>query len=93
VVVAAEGYPDAYQKGLKTAPLPSCPQDQVLIFHSSTTLDADKNILTGGGRCFTVVGLGQNILKASCLAYEAAAKVNFPGAWFRRDIGKKFFLE
>jgi phosphoribosylamine--glycine ligase len=93
VVIAAPGYPGEYEKGLPLEPLPVCPEEKLLIFHSSTTLDSQGRILTGGGRCFTVVGLGQNIFKASSLAYEAAPKVRFPGAWFRKDIGKKFFME
>ena len=50
-------------------------------------------MLTNGGRCFTVVGIDQNIIKAYVKAYEAAAKITFEGAWYRNDIGKKFFID
>lgn len=93
VVVASGGYPGNYKKNIKVAPLPAYPEEQVLVFHAATKTDKDGHILTGGGRCFTVVGLGKNTLTASSRAYEAVPKVAFSGAWFRKDIGKKFFMD
>ncbi|MBI9103334.1 MAG: phosphoribosylamine--glycine ligase [Spirochaetales bacterium] len=91
VVVAAEGYPGDYEKGLKVKPIPVFPEDSNLVFHASTVTNENRDVLTSGGRCFTVVGLGQNILNARTRAYEAVARVNFSGSWFRSDIGKKYF--
>ena len=92
VVIASEGYPDSYRKEMPVAPLPVSTGTKTLVFHASTMRTDSGSILTGGGRCFTVVGLGENILKASAAAYEAAPNVTFPGSWYRRDIGKKFFI-
>ncbi|MFA6690316.1 MAG: phosphoribosylglycinamide synthetase C domain-containing protein, partial [Sphaerochaetaceae bacterium] len=44
-----------------------------------------------GGRCMTVVGMGANILEANQKAYEAVEQIHFDGAWYRKDIGNKFF--
>jgi phosphoribosylamine-glycine ligase len=40
-----------------------------------------------------VVGFGSNLLSARVKAYSAAPEVRFEGAWFRPDIGKKFFID
>jgi phosphoribosylamine--glycine ligase len=93
VVIAAEGYPGPYKKGIKTSSMGQFRTEDALIFHASTTRDNDNNILTGGGRCFSAVGFGNNLLNASRKAYKAAESVEFDGAWFRSDIGKKFFIE
>lgn len=91
VVVAAGGYPGSYDIETPVKPIPTYPEKDVLIFHSSTTEDENGKLITGGGRCFTCVGIGSNILKANARAYEAVKGVNFEGSWYRHDIGKKFF--
>ena len=91
VVIAAGGYPGSYEKGTPVKPIPSYPENDALIFHASTTEDENGKVLTGGGRCFTCVGIGSNSLKANARAYEAVKGVNFEGCWHRGDIGKKFF--
>lgn len=93
VVVASKGYPDAYKAGLRVASLPPFSSGDVLVFHASTKTDSNGRLVTGGGRCFTVVGLGTNLLNANVRAYEAAAKVVFEGAWYRKDIGRKYFID
>ncbi|MFA5448812.1 MAG: phosphoribosylglycinamide synthetase C domain-containing protein, partial [Sphaerochaeta sp.] len=46
---------------------------------------------TTGGRCVTVVGIGYNIMNANKNAYKGVEHVHFEGAWYRKDIGDKFF--
>jgi len=65
----------------------------VRIFHAGTVLEDDGVLRTRGGRCFTVVSVGDDYFSAHGIALEAARRVSFDGAWFRDDIGKKFFLE
>lgn len=91
VVVAAGGYPGSYKTDIPVSPIPSYPEKDALIFQSSTTEDENGKLRTGGGRCFTCVGIGSNGLKANARAYEAVKGVNFEDSWYRRDIGKKFF--
>lgn len=90
VVVAAPGYPSDYPRDLPVNDLPSPPEHEALVFHASTTL-RDNHVRTGGGRCFTVVGIGPEILTARSRAYTTAKDVVFPGSWFRPDIGGRIF--
>jgi len=93
VVVAAQGYPGAYETGIPVKPIPVFPESDAVVFHASTGTNDNNQVITGGGRCFTVVGIGQNILNANVRAYEAIKRIDFDGAWHRSDIGKKFFTE
>jgi phosphoribosylamine--glycine ligase len=93
VVIASPGYPGPYPKDIPVDPIPSFPQNEHLVFHASTTRDAEGRVRTHGGRCFTVVGFGNSILSASVKSYEAAKQIHFEGAWYRPDIGRKFFVE
>ncbi len=91
VVVAAEGYPGPYEKGLPVDPLREPPEDEAVLYHASTRLSPDRQVLTGGGRCFTVTGFGADLKSAAAAAYRHIDKIKFKGAWYRRDIGKRFF--
>ena len=91
VVVASGGYPGEYKKNLPVKPIPVYPEKDALIFHASTIEGEDNRVLTGGGRCFTCVGIGPNILKANARAYESVKGISFEGSWYRKDIGRKFF--
>lgn len=93
VVVASGGYPGSYKKGMIVEPIPYLPEKENLVFHASTTMDEEGNVYTGGGRCFTAVGFSNDLLHATSKAYEAVKKVSFEGSWYRKDIGKKFFME
>ena len=90
VVVAAEGYPGNYEKGLTVSRLPSHPEDEALVFHASTAMHHGR-LVTGGGRCFTAVGIGRELLNARSRAYSAARGITFPGSWYRPDIGARIF--
>ena len=61
---------------------------EALLFHASTARDPDGRLRTGGGRCFTAVGLGETWEAARDSAYATAKAVRFEGAWYRPDIGK-----
>ena len=93
VVIAAGGYPGKYAKGNVVHYMPLFRDDLVVIFHASTGRDKENNIITGGGRCFSVVGLGKDFAEASKYAYIAADEVYFKDCFHRSDIGKKFFEE
>ncbi len=85
VVVAAPGYPEAYPKDL----LVDLGKAEGYLFHASTWKDAAGGLRTGGGRCFTAVGVGQGWEAARSRAYDLARHVKFEGAWCRPDIGDK----
>ncbi|MGA2975729.1 MAG: phosphoribosylamine--glycine ligase [Spirochaetia bacterium] len=90
VVVASRGYPDHSETGAVVSPIPPQGEKNSLLFHASTARDAEGSLRTGGGRCFTAVGIGADLREASARAYTAAESVRFDGAWYRRDIGLKF---
>jgi phosphoribosylamine--glycine ligase len=58
-----------------------------MIFHAGTTRKNGK-IVTNGGRVLGVTALAETVERASALASEAAAKIHFDGAFYRRDIGR-----
>ena len=90
VVVASRGYPESAETGARVAPIPELPARQSLIFHASTYRDPDGAVRVGGGRCFTAVGLGDDLGAAAENAYKAAERIHFDGGWYRGDIGGKF---
>ncbi len=91
VVIASENYPVSNGGEHRTVSVyDGIPEEEAIIFHGSTKSDEDGNIVTDGGRCFTIVGLGQNLLRAHHHAYRHLNAVEFPGAWSRTDIGSRF---
>ena len=92
IVVASRGYPESSEKGVVVDSIPAFPSHEALVFHASTGRGADGLVRTGGGRCFTVVGLGGDLRQASANAYRAVERVRFDGGWYRRDIGRRFFM-
>jgi phosphoribosylamine-glycine ligase len=86
VVVASGGYPNQYETGYPVE-LPVISPDRGLIFHASTK-PVDGGFVTGGGRCFSSVGLGPDLAVAANNAYEIAEQIHFHGAWYRHDIAK-----
>jgi phosphoribosylamine--glycine ligase len=92
VVVASPGYPGNYEKNLPVTKMPETVSKKNKVFHASTKRDLDGTLKTTGGRCFTCVGIGESFKVARERAYKTAQNLNFKGAWFRKDIGEKFFL-
>ncbi len=86
VVMAAAGYPHEYPKGEVIGGLEPAASDDVKTFHAGTAL-ADGNVVTAGGRVLCVVGLGADTQTAQQRAYAGVADVDWPTAYFRRDIG------
>jgi len=91
VVLASQGYPGDYKKGLAISGLDEANRIHgVKVFHAGTKI-GDGQILTSGGRVLGVTGYSPNgIADAQRLAYEAAAKITVPGEFhYRRDIANK----
>jgi phosphoribosylamine--glycine ligase len=89
VVVAAQGYPENYEKGLAVESLPPATDPRGIVFHATTSRDGGS-LRTGGGRSFAVTGVGADLATAHANAYELVRQVRFPGAWSRTDIGTRF---
>ncbi len=90
VVVAGRGYPQSHAPLAPVAPIAALDPAEALVFHASSRRDAAGRMVAGGGRCFTVVGLGADLAEARRRAYAAAPAVRFDGAWYRGDIGAAF---
>jgi phosphoribosylamine--glycine ligase len=86
VVLAAEGYPDAYEKGMRIKGLDKL--QNRLIFHAGTRKES-HDTLTTGGRVLNVVGFGKDLPSAIVDAYDIVKGVDFSGKFYRRDIGQR----
>jgi phosphoribosylamine--glycine ligase len=87
VVLASGGYPGDYKTGKTIVGLEHADQmDDVIVFHAGTRL-RENRILTSGGRVLGVTALGDTLLAAKRRAYDAVAKIEFDGSYFRHDIG------
>ncbi|MGE5259931.1 MAG: phosphoribosylamine--glycine ligase [Actinomycetota bacterium] len=87
VVMAAKGYPGAYEKGTEIKGLEEASSDRnVQIFHAGTKRD-DTRILADGGRVLGVTARGKDIRDAQRRAYAAVHNIDWPGGFCRRDIG------
>jgi phosphoribosylamine--glycine ligase len=84
-VVASGGYPEAPQTGFPVH-LPSF-GDDVRVFHAGTKRDANGALLTSGGRVFAVTALADSFAAAQQASRDAASRIEFAGAIYRRDIG------
>ncbi|AVQ80572.1 MULTISPECIES: phosphoribosylamine--glycine ligase [Variovorax] len=85
VVMAAHGYPLSPRKGDRITGIPAEAPDAV-VFHAGTTLE-NGELKTSGGRVLCVTVLADSVKLAQQRAYEVAARVNFDGAQYRKDIG------
>ena len=87
VVIASEGYPESYESN-KEVSFESFEEENTKLFHAGTKYKNDK-VLTSGGRVFCATALGNNLKEAQENAYNLVSKVDFEGAFFRKDIGNK----
>ena len=85
VVLAAGGYPLAYDKGDPIAGLDEDRPDSK-VFHAGTAV-SEGRVVTAGGRVLCVVGLGDDIAAAQRLAYQRAASIHWRQIAYRTDIG------
>jgi phosphoribosylamine---glycine ligase len=86
VVLATEGYPASPRKGDFIDGLDAAEQlPGVTVFHAATK-QADGRLITAGGRVFDVTALAPTLAGARARAYEAAARISWPGVQYRRDI-------
>jgi len=89
VVLTANGYPGAYDKGKEIHGL-----DQLknwsggFVFHAGTAKDKDR-WLTIGGRVLGVTARGKNIANAVENVYDAVSKISWDGMHYRKDIAQR----
>ena len=88
VVLASDGYPVVYEKGLPITGLDEFKKhDGYYCFHAGTKFDGDQ-IVTNGGRVLGVTAKGATLKEARANAYKATEWVKFDNKYMRHDIGK-----
>jgi phosphoribosylamine---glycine ligase len=88
LVIAAGGYPATGDTGSTIAGIDDAESTGALVFHAGTAQHGDR-LVTNGGRILDVTALGPTIAAARERAYDAAARISFPGARYRGDIAKE----
>ena len=90
VVMASEGYPGPYPKGVPITGLAEAAElENVMVFQAGTAVDKQTGqTITDGGRVLAVSALGDDLSSATQLAYEGVNRISFSGAHYRTDIGR-----
>jgi len=92
VVLASDGYPGAYKSGLPIGGLEriaaSDDEPRLQIFHAGTSVSANGDLLTAGGRVLGVTATGETLQNALDRCYGAAKTIAWDGMQYRRDIGQ-----
>jgi phosphoribosylamine--glycine ligase len=85
IVVAVDGYPDDFSKGQEVF-FDAIEDPAVVVFHAGV-VKRDGRLVNQAGRVVSVCARAASLSEALAKAYEAAPKVRFEGARYRRDIG------
>ena len=86
VMLVSGGYPGSYEKGKVITGADAT--GDTIPFHAGTARDARGRLVTSGGRVIALTSYGESIPEALERSFAAAAKVDFDGKYFRRDIGR-----
>ena len=87
VVMAANGYPGAYDKGSVINGLNTLPEDSFhMAFHAGTATTKGQ-ITANGGRVLNITARGETLHQAQFRAYTMVDAVNWAEGFCRRDIG------
>jgi phosphoribosylamine--glycine ligase len=85
VVMASQGYPGDYPRGLPITGLEKVDKD-VVVFHAGTKLADAGQVVTDGGRVLTVTAMGATLEEARQRVYRNVGLISFEGAHYRKDI-------
>jgi len=92
VVIASRGYPSKYSTGLTITGATDDYGSDVSVFHAGTKL-IDTHLITSGGRVIGVTAMGDDVRQARDLAYGVVDRIEFDGAFSRRDIAHRALRE
>lgn len=84
VMMVSGGYPEDYQKGKQIYGLNTVTDS--IVFHAGTASDGPA-VLSAGGRVLAITSYGKHLDGALAKSYDSAAKIEFEGAYYRKDIG------
>ena len=89
IVMAAQGYPQNYPKGMPISGLDAAEEiETVTVFQAGTQLQNGVPI-SSGGRVLGVTALGDDLQQARERAYRAVEKIRFEHSYYRKDIANK----
>ena len=87
VVMAAKGYPDSPLEGSIIRGVAQDFGPHVQVFHAGTKTKKTGQLVAAGGRVLNVCARGDDIQQARERAYAAIRKIDWPGGFYRSDIG------
>jgi phosphoribosylamine--glycine ligase len=89
VVLAAAGYPGAYDKGKEILGLEKLRDwSDGFVFHAGTKKDNGRWV-TSGGRVLGVTARGKSVADAVREAYRAVGEISWDGMHYRKDIARR----
>ena len=85
VVLVGGDYPEKGDSGTPIEGVEAAVETGALVFHAGTALQ-DGQLVTNGGRILNVTATGETVAAARAAAYDAAARIDFAGVRYRKDI-------
>ncbi|MBQ9859214.1 MAG: phosphoribosylamine--glycine ligase [Clostridia bacterium] len=85
VIMASEGYPQSYDKGLPLT-IPAAITDSVYVAGAAIK---DEVLVTNGGRVLGATAVADSLPAAIADAYKLVEQIHFDNAYYRHDIGAK----
>ena len=87
VVVASNGYPLAYEKGVK---LPAKTDGDIITYYAGAKFaENGQDLLSNGGRVYMLVTTADTVKDGQNIIYNELNKQNTEGLFYRTDIGSK----
>ncbi len=87
VVMAAKGYPGAYEKGSVIKGLENLEKiEGINVFHAGTSYK-NGQFIAEGGRVLNITANASTLEEAQEKAYQAIKNIDWPQGFYRRDIG------
>ena len=91
VVLASQGYPEAYKKGFPIT-LPDTDENESVFVAGAVLSEDGKALLTNGGRVLGATATADTLENAIAAAYRLTDRIHFENAYCRRDIGRRALL-
>src|SRR5690606_21223554 len=86
VVVAANGYPEQYDKGAVLHGLDKV-SEELFVFHAGTKLGESGEFETNGGRVLLAGAKAKSLKEAQDAVYKGLEHLQCDGVFYRKDIG------
>ena len=87
VVVASNGYPLAYEKGVK---LPAKTEGDIITYYAGAKFaENSRALLSNGGRVYMLVTTADTVKDGQNIIYSELAQQKTEGLFYRTDIGSK----